>query len=1432
MPDPDPFALVPLDQVQLPTQAPQPAQPEAKPLTIGDRAADFVDSVNSGIGAAAHEVVDFGAKAVGTLVQGGERLTKPLVEAVTGVGYDTPLSDDALLSVQEWNRGQAEADGSTYQSKTVVGGVSQGITQFLTGFATVGAGLKAAKALQGAGPIVKAAITGAAADTVAFDPHAARLSDLVEDFADKHPTLRNPITEYLSADPSDPDSLGRLKNAMEGLVAGAVLEKTLRALGATKKYLTASRGDRAKAEQVLAKEAEELEKAAAVDSEPIPNGQKGGQSSEGTQGIPQKEIVDSTNVPTASKQDPAALEAEVIEPELGIEKASRLARERVNLTGDEFEKLAEEAAQSESKLANEILGPDIAKTWTSKELDETWIEKQIDAGRVPGIAPNTPYDQWWEKVKPLFMGDSVKDLRKTAREIHDIEASQSAEELGGFLGAGRLYDFMSALRKQSTGEPLLFGESEAITIYNTIQRTAAKNGWDLKDVNRGMYDATFAAGYKPDDIADLLGNTTERLKAPKATDVSALDAPKALEAPVAPKAPDVVPEGDLSLKPDESVNFSKDNPNQSGAPLLPQADKDAIQDAIKNNPQWETQGFINLKGSLFNLSKWDGPDAAKLAVEEVAKRMPSPGSRSLKELEEAARDTGINVIAMANSGKVAVKDISKTVIASKMVIQSMARDITELSRKIQAFPEGDAARVALKAEFDKNIQKLTDTIAFGKTLQTEAARATTAGRIRTSDALSEDELRVIAQAGGDVSTLTQVLKEKPLWMRNMNVHNQLWINGLLSSPITHARNIISNSINTMMLPAERMLGGIVSGVKKGDWSMTREGVDLAFGLAWSIKDAIKLSARSMGIQQVYAAKGNRWAAIKNSGQAILDPGNQKLASTQGNAPALSTDNYKSLQDSKAADVIVNGFGQLANIPSRFLAAEDEFFKQINYRAHVMASASASARKLGLRGADRVNYIARRLEESMDDHGAANIYRTDGIYTIKDPDYDAALEYARRATFTQKAEARPGDNMFDSMGNSLTQQLETASYNHPYLKLVVPFVRTPVNILKSAGVRTPAVNLLSKRYRDALTGKLGERAAADARGQFAVGSALWLGAVTLAYEGHLTGKGPKDPKERAILMASGWQPYSFKVGNKYVSFQGFDPYAMFFGLAADYTDTQAHLGEEEKNSLILSVLTSVANNVTSKSYLTGLTQVAEAITAPESVGEAFLKSRMASYVPSGLKPIGGMVGLDDPYMRETRSYMDAILNRIPGFSETLPPKRNVFGEPITARQGLGPDSISPFFTSTQSEEKAKLELARLGRAFGAPAVKINGIDLTQVMNAKGQSFYDRWQEKLQTYRSGHYTLKERLEALVTSPQYAKWRANEADALESDAQPRTLTEVRAIITEYRERAKQDLIRSNEFPQMAGALKAQQQVQVRARAGTDISEALKGLLNFNNQ
>lgn len=401
-------------------------------------------------------------------------------------------------------------------------------------------------------------------------------------------------------------------------------------------------------------------------------------------------------------------------------------------------------------------------------------------------------------------------------------------------------------------------------------------------------------------------------------------------------------------------------------------------------------------------------------------------------------------------------------------------------------------------------------------------------------------------------------------------------------------------------------------------------------------------------------------------------------------------------------------GKVIRLPTRLLSAEDEIFKAIGYRQELNAQAYRTATKEGL-------------------EGQAFIDRVAGI--VRDPSEEvmkAATKNAAYQTFT---------NPLGSLGRSV----QTLSNAHPVAKFIIPFVRTPVNILKYAGERTP-LGLLSEGIRDNLTGKNGTIARDTQLARLAMGSTMGLAAFSLAAQGLMTGGGPSDPGEKAFLRTTGWQPYSVRIGETYYSYQWMDPFSTIMGSMADLAETIQQERTDEtgakKESLAAMVLGSVSQNVLSKLSLRGVSDVMQAMTDPDRYGEKYIQNFTSGFVPNTLKQIATAM---DPVQRETRTVLEAFKAKIPGLRTELLPKRDVWGEPIVSGGAAGPDILSPIYQSRLTGDPVNQMLLKAHMYPSRPERKIRGVELTDQQ-------YDDY-----TRAAGRLT-KMRLDALAQTPGF--------------------------------------------------------------------------------
>lgn len=775
---------------------------------------------------------------------------------------------------------------------------------------------------------------------------------------------------------------------------------------------------------------------------------------------------------------------------------------------------------------------------------------------------------------------------------------------------------------------------------------------------------------------------------------------------------------DLSPRPNRDFNFETMDP----------ADPEAV------------------KGALNLMSDALAPDIEKA----------TGGTISLKETSELADIIGndpADLMQAISKDASTVSQQHARLVAGKEMLQSLARQVTTeaqaVSTGVAKTPDKLNKLLELTAQLHVNL----------KTVQTGAARTTSAGRIITGDAFSNEMLRVLAMADGNPQLVRQMLDTPSLARRTLNGALEYWYNCLLSGPKTHLVNILSSTINTGMRPLNRMIGG-----------QFKEGLDEVVGMRMAWRDSWKMAR----------------LAFENE-RSFLNPGNLKA---DGQRFSLSSKNFNLKPESKMG-ATVDFLGKVARLPSRFLMAEDELLKQINYRGNLYAKATREGTEKGLKEGQLAEYVAKRVEDAFSGNGRALD--------------EASLRQANIATFTE--ELRPG---------SIPSSINNMVNKHPALRVILTFVRTPTNLIRQFGQQFPVLQEFSHTFRADLAAG-GERAAI-AKGKRATGAMMAGSAALLAYGGMITGRGPNDPKMREAMKANGWKPYSIKIGDTYVDYGRVDPYGMFFGLAADIAEARAYVSDDDAESMAEALGCAVARNLTSKTYLHGMTGFLEALDSgePGKIGK-LMQSYAGSAVPfsSGMKAVAVST---DPTVREVRSMVDAIMARTPGLSDKLPAKRNFLGDTEVRPMGMG-EGINPIAYSTDLHDDVSEELIRMNRGLSKPGSKINQrIDLLQYPGAGNETAYDRLLAlRGEVKARGGRTLKEALTHEIRSESYKRL-PDGTDEYSSAKMDR----LKGVMGEYQEKAMKAL--RKEFPDLDKDMKADQDnVKAVKRRGPD---ALKPL------
>jgi len=369
-------------------------------------------------------------------------------------------------------------------------------------------------------------------------------------------------------------------------------------------------------------------------------------------------------------------------------------------------------------------------------------------------------------------------------------------------------------------------------------------------------------------------------------------------------------------------------------------------------------------------------------------------------------------------------------------------------------------------------------------------------------------------------------------------------------------------------------------------------------------------------------------------------------------------------------------GSVIRTPGRLLTAEDEFFKGISYDMELYAQATRKAASEGLKGRELAKkvqaYIANPTEEM-----------------VQKSTYNAQYK-----TFTKPL-------------GSFGKNIQSLSNSHPLAKLILPFIRTPVNIVKFAGERTPLA-LFSKEVKAILGGRDGAAARDLQLARLGMGTAVSAMAYNLASEGKITGGGPTDPKEKAAMYLTGWQPYSVKIGDKYYSYGRLEPLGILLGYAADAANIAKKTNKAEAGELGALILASVTKNLTNKTFLKGISDLVEAYTDAERYGDSWIKNYAGTVVPTG---VAQWARVEDPILRQTNTVLEKIRSRIPYYSKDLLPIRDLYGDPIKFEGGLGPDIVSPVYVSSKENNYLSDEMVRLKFFPTLPSKQIGSVELT-------------------------------------------------------------------------------------------------------------------------
>ena len=510
---------------------------------------------------------------------------------------------------------------------------------------------------------------------------------------------------------------------------------------------------------------------------------------------------------------------------------------------------------------------------------------------------------------------------------------------------------------------------------------------------------------------------------------------------------------------------------------------------------------------------------------------------------------------------------------------------------------------------------------------------------------------------------------------------------LLSSPLTHAKNVIGDMAGLGLAIADRAMGELVAipfhVVGKGQGHVRfGETYELVRGAWEMVADSFR-AAKPKGAfgygRDTFRSGESAFGDVTKAGERLRMLGAKVNDAELGGPRALAK--------------VVDLMSTLAQKNLKFMDGTDEFFKVLTFNGEIRAQARRAAAAEGWTGKD----FAERLQHYIDKPTTEML--------------ENAHYYAHENTFTKAFDPEAG-GWQHLWGAGATAQ---AISQTPLVRFAAtPFFRTPTRLAEFSLTHTPGLNLIAVQT-------MSDIAAGGAKADLAVGKLVTgLGVAGLTFyaatHGYITGAWPKDLALKERYKGTGWRPYSLynPWTGKYWSYAGIEPISTMLAGAANLAQYAPHLEDHQFNTVVQAMALSYKDGIFNNPFLQGasdISDVIESMNREDNVGKMleWVGKRAASLVPFGALGRNLARSASD-VERETRTVddappelreMDTVINQfrqtVPGWSDTRPAKMNMItGEPVPAESGwLG--FALPYQISSNANDKVLNELVALGGA---------------------------------------------------------------------------------------------------------------------------------------
>jgi len=566
---------------------------------------------------------------------------------------------------------------------------------------------------------------------------------------------------------------------------------------------------------------------------------------------------------------------------------------------------------------------------------------------------------------------------------------------------------------------------------------------------------------------------------------------------------------------------------------------------------------------------------------------------------------------------------------------------------------------------------------------------------------------------------------------------EIFINSILSNPMTHIRNTGGNWVSQAIIQMERKaVARLQGGTVKG-------------GVA-AYEDIARAFGKSMAAQEMMAAlsKSLKSKSLKET----LGKFDELIPATHGGSKIemrshrLAANNFNIENKTAAKSVDVLGrILTLDRIPTRMLTTADNFFKNREYRAELYALAFRETME---------NIQKGTLKEAD-----ASMFLADRVLNPTSTMVKSANEGMMYSVFQTKVKDR-GD-ILGKLGQMAQSAKGSSGYFTWLTNYYIPFTQTPINIAGFVAERTPVLAQLLTRHSQ-------EIAAGGARKQLAemrlrLGTMFYFGMAVPGYYGVTSGADITIPGKTTggkyeMMKGFNYQPNSIRFGGNQINLTGLDPLTTMISQGANlgaFTEamlnntysSEAGLNEQLMAQYTMAFVLSFGENLSNSTFLKGAgdfvndaQRLTKVMSGDMPAGKAGKKAAMdfaKAFIPSGAKQLSKLT-VNSDFQKLSTEWNTLIESTMA--NKDLPTSYNMFGKPVANFAFLSKYRHGPAEKEVLS---VMPKLTRKPRSLSINYNSLNGLNVTVPFTDKEQEFFD--------YNAG-LLFTQNMETLINSEIY--------------------------------------------------------------------------------